>query len=141
MPLTLFSVRMSYMYGVCCIPFLFLKKTAREKYIFQILSQKNAQIRNLKNPDLDLIRIIHPECEFYGFMIRFRIRKPGFGFFPKTRTLMLYKVDYYSFKIFSRFWLAPIFRLILHNQLALPFLEDGSNIPSIRWYKLQYTID
>ena len=78
------------MYGVCCIPFLFLKKTARQKYIFQILSQKNAQIRNLKNPDLDLIRIIHPECEFYGFMIRFRIRKPGFGFFPKTRTLICY---------------------------------------------------
>ena len=59
--------------------------------------------------------------------------------FPQnTHPNMLYKVDYYSFKIFSRFWLAPIFRLILHNQLALPFLEDGSNIPSmvysIRWY-------
>ena len=28
---------------------------------------------NLKNPDLDLIRRIHPECGFYRFMIRFWI--------------------------------------------------------------------
>ena len=39
---------------------------------------------NLKNPDLDLIRRIHPECGFYGFMIRFWIRKSGFGFSPKN---------------------------------------------------------
>ena len=59
---------------------------------------------NLKNPDLDLIRRIHPECGFYEFMIRFWIcpktlkirfwiRKSGFGFgnpyldFPEKRTL------------------------------------------------------
>ena len=39
---------------------------------------------NLKDPDLDLIRRIHPECGFYGFMIRFWIRKSGFGFSPKN---------------------------------------------------------
>ena len=44
-----------------------------QKYVFQILSQKTAQIAKLKNPDLDLIRRIHPECGFYRFMIRFWI--------------------------------------------------------------------
>ena len=33
--------------------------------------KQNAQVVNLKNPDLDLIRRIHPECGFYGFIIRF----------------------------------------------------------------------
>ena len=32
--------------------------------------KQNAQVVNLKNPDLDLIRRIHPACGFYGFMIR-----------------------------------------------------------------------
>ena len=51
-----------------------------QKYFFQILSQKNAQIVTLKNPDLDLIRRIHSECGFYGFMIRFSISpKSVFG--------------------------------------------------------------
>ena len=54
----------------------FLKKTACQKYFFQILFQKNAQIVNLKNLDLYLIRGIHPECGFYGFMIRFWICPP-----------------------------------------------------------------
>ena len=44
-----------------------------KKYFFQILSPKKAQIMNLKNPDLNLIRRIHPECGFYRFMIRFWI--------------------------------------------------------------------
>ena len=30
-------------------------KTASQMYFFRILSQKNARIMNLKNPDLDLI--------------------------------------------------------------------------------------
>ena len=63
---------MSYMLrNCCCVPFLFGKPL--DKYCFQILSPKNAQIASLKNPDLDLIRRIHPECGFYGFMIRFWI--------------------------------------------------------------------
>ena len=41
--------------SVLCVPFFF-RKTAWQKYFFQILFQKNAQIVNLKNPDLDLIR-------------------------------------------------------------------------------------
>ena len=40
------------------------------KYFLQILSQKNDQIVNLKNADLDLIQRINTECGFYGFMIR-----------------------------------------------------------------------
>ena len=39
---------------------------------------------NLKNPDLDLIQSIHPECGFYGFMICFWIRNSGFRFSPKN---------------------------------------------------------
>ena len=77
---------------------IFVSKTACQNYFFQILSQKNAQIVNLKNPDVDLIRRIHPECGFYGFMIRFwicpqkcKIRfwipNSGFGFSQKKRTL------------------------------------------------------
>ena len=49
---------------------------------------------NLKNPDLNLIRRIHPECGFYRFMIRFWIcqknaksvfgsRNPDLDFSPK----------------------------------------------------------
>ena len=45
------SVRMSYMYGICCAP-IFVRKTACQKYFFQILSQKSAQFVNLRNPDL-----------------------------------------------------------------------------------------
>ena len=48
---------------------IFVRKTGCQKYFLQILSQKNAQIVNLKNPDLDLIRRINPECGLYGFMI------------------------------------------------------------------------
>ena len=70
------TVRMSYMYGICGVSH-FCGKTACQKYFFQIDSkkqqQKNAQVLNLKNPDLDLIRRIHPECGFYGFTIRFWI--------------------------------------------------------------------
>ena len=43
----------------CTAPVVYhfiFRKTACQKYYFQILSQKNAQIVNLKNPDLDLIR-------------------------------------------------------------------------------------
>ena len=49
---------------------IFVRKTACRKYFLQILSQKNAQIVNLKNQDLDLIRRINSQCGFYGFMIR-----------------------------------------------------------------------
>ena len=38
---------------------------------------------------------------------------------------------YYSFKIFRRFLLVPIPQLILITDWRLPYLEDGSNIPSI----------
>ena len=51
---------------------IFVRKTACQKYFFKSFPKKNApQIVNLKNPDLDLIRRIHPECGFYGFTIRF----------------------------------------------------------------------
>ena len=50
---------------------IFVRKTAGQKYFFQILSQKTAQTVNLKNPNLDLIRRTHPDCGFYKFMIRF----------------------------------------------------------------------
>ena len=45
------------MYGICTLrTFLFFEKPLDKKKFFQILFQKNAQIVNLKNPDLDLIR-------------------------------------------------------------------------------------
>ena len=45
--------------------------------------------------------------------------------------LYVYTYTYYSFKIFRRFWLAPISRLILHNHLALTIFGRFE----------QYTID
>ena len=61
------------------------------KNTFQILSQKNAQIVNLKIKDLDWIRRIHPECGLYEFMIRFWIcpktLKIRFWIFPKKGTV------------------------------------------------------
>ena len=69
----------------------FFEKPLVKNTFFKSFPPKNAQIVNLKNPDLYLIRRIHPECGFYGFMIRFWIcpkkreirfwiRKSGLGF-------------------------------------------------------------
>ena len=44
---------------------IFAWETACQKYLFQILSQKNAEVMNLKNPDLDLIRSILLECGYF----------------------------------------------------------------------------
>ena len=67
----------------------FAWETARQKYFFQILSQKNSEVMNLKNPDLDLIRSILLECGYFGLMIRFWIfakkRQNPFSDFP-TKT-------------------------------------------------------
>ena len=65
------SVRMSYMNGICCVPFLFEEPLVKNTFFKSFPVKK--QTVNLKNPDLDLIRTTHPECRFYGFMIRFWI--------------------------------------------------------------------
>ena len=69
------SVRKSYIYHICCVPFflLFFSKNCLSKILFSNPFPKNARIVNLKNPDLDLIQRIHLEYGFYGFMIRFWI--------------------------------------------------------------------
>ena len=41
---------------------------------------------------------------------------------------------YYSFKIFRRFWLAPIPRLILHNQLALTIFSKWTKTNGLHGY-------
>ena len=75
---------------------------------------------HLQNPDLDLIRRIHPECGFYGFMIpswiclqkrkiRFWIRKSGFGLSPKKRTLFLIVISHYTINISEVFQVFTIF--------------------------------
>ena len=50
--------------------FFFFSKNRLAKILFLKPFPKKARIGNLKNPDLDLIRKIHPECGFYGFMIQ-----------------------------------------------------------------------
>ena len=71
------------------------KPLVKNTFFKSFPKKKNAQVVNLKNPDLDLIRRIHPECGFYGCMIRFWIcpkirkiqfwiRKSGFGFSQKN---------------------------------------------------------
>ena len=52
------------MYGICGVAY-FCGKTACQKYFFQILSPKKRSGCESQNPDLDLIRRIHPECGFY----------------------------------------------------------------------------
>ena len=56
--------------SLLCI--IFAWETACQKYFFQILSQKNADVINLKNPDLDLVRSILLECRYFEFMVRQR---------------------------------------------------------------------
>ena len=60
------------------------RSVAHHFFFFENPFPRNAQFVNLKNPDLDLIQRIHPECGFYGFMIRFWIRKSGSGFSQKN---------------------------------------------------------
>ena len=63
-------------------------KIACQKYFFQILSQKNAEVVNLKNPDLDLIRSILLEYQVWispkKRKIRFWIQESFSGFPKKT---------------------------------------------------------
>ena len=54
----------------------FCSKNRLSQKLFSNPFPKTAQIVNLKNPDLELMRRIHPECGFYGFMIRFWIYPP-----------------------------------------------------------------
>ena len=76
---------MSYMQGIDLLRTIFFSSKNRfSKILFSNPFPKNAQFVNLKNPDLDLIQRIHPECGFYGFMIRFWIRKSGSGFSQKN---------------------------------------------------------
>ena len=83
-PLECYTFTASVVYHFC-------SETILSKVRFSNPRPQNAQIVNLKNQDLDLIRRIHPECGFYGFMIcswfsprklkiRFWIRKSWFGF-------------------------------------------------------------
>ena len=61
------------MYGSCCVLLIFAWKTAGQKYFFSNTLPKKAEVVNLKNSDLDLIRSILLECGYLGFMIRFLI--------------------------------------------------------------------
>ena len=55
---------MSYMYGISGVPCLW--ENRQSKILFSNpFPKKNAQVVNLKNQDLDLIRRIHPQCGFY----------------------------------------------------------------------------
>ena len=72
------SVRMSYMYSICCAPFLFGKPLA--KNIFSNPFPKKRSVCESQKSGFGLIPRIHPECGFYGFVIRFWI-------FPKKPTL------------------------------------------------------
>ena len=77
------SVRMSYMYGICCAPVLFGKPLA--KNIFSNPFPKKCSVCESQKSGFGLIPRIHPECGFYRFVIRFWI-------FPKNPPLrVLYR--------------------------------------------------
>ena len=44
-------VLMTYMYGICCVPFFFIRKTARKNIFFKSLPKTNGQMVNLECPD------------------------------------------------------------------------------------------
>ena len=55
---------------VACDSFsFFFEKPLVKNTFFKTFPKKSSE-REFKNPDLDLIRNIHPECGFYGFMIQ-----------------------------------------------------------------------
>ena len=56
--------------SVACDSFsFFFEKLLVKNTFFKTFPKKSSE-REFKNPDLDLIRNIHPECGFYGFMIQ-----------------------------------------------------------------------
>ena len=56
--------------SVACDSFsFFFEKPLVKNTFFKTFPKKSSE-RGFKNPDLDLIRNIHPECGFYGFMIQ-----------------------------------------------------------------------
>ena len=85
------------MYGSCCVSFLHGKQLVKNTF-FKSFPKKPAEMVNLKNPDLDLIRSILLECGYFGLMIRFwilskkrkihfRIQESVFGFSQKTHPI------------------------------------------------------
>ena len=60
------------MYGSCCVSFSHGKPLVKNTF-FKSFPKTNAEMVNLKKPDLDLIRSILLECGYFGFMIRFWI--------------------------------------------------------------------
>ena len=78
------------MYSSCCASFFMENRLS--KVLFSNPAQKNAEVVNLKNPDIDLIRSILLE---YGFWIspkkrkiRFWIQESFFGFSQKNAPLV-----------------------------------------------------
>ena len=80
------------MYGICCVPFFFFEKPLVKNTFFKSFPKKPLRLWISKIRIWILIRRIHPECGFYGFMdwicpnkrkIRFWIRKSGFSFSQK----------------------------------------------------------
>ena len=56
--------------SVACDSFsFFFGKPLVKNTFFKTFPKKSSE-HEFKNPDLDLIRNIHPECGFYGFMIQ-----------------------------------------------------------------------
>ena len=56
--------------SVACDSFsFFFEKPLVKNTFFKTFPKKSSE-HEFKNPDLDLIRNIHPECGFYGFMIQ-----------------------------------------------------------------------
>ena len=63
-------VSLTVIHGSFCVSYLHGKLLVKN---FQILTPKNAEVVNLKNADLDLIRSILLECGYFGLMVRFWI--------------------------------------------------------------------
>ena len=93
------SVRMSYIHVRDLLCTIFVQKPLVTKTFFKSFPKNRSDCES-PNPDLELMRRIHPEGGFYGFMIRFWIspppqkkgnigfwiRKSGFAFPPQKNT-------------------------------------------------------
>ena len=85
---------LTVMQGSCCISLFNGKPLVKKIFFKSFPKKKNPEVTNVKNPELDLIRSIFLECEYFGFVIRFWIRQKNpinfvfgfedsFSYFPK----------------------------------------------------------
>ena len=105
----------------------FCSETLLSKVRFSNPCPKNAQIVNLKKQDLDLIWRIHPECGFYGFMIRFWFppQKTQNPFLDSEILICIFPTSLTGFLVTSRSVNVSVFDWLIRKQETFYSLIHG----------------